>query len=97
PARADPGPHRLLHRGEAGTRTPCSRPADRLHRRHTRIGTAAAASRRVVACARPELRLAELMSRWHRLLPTGHAIAFLDSLLGRGVLLAGPDAARAEA
>jgi flavin-dependent dehydrogenase len=50
-----------------------------------------------VACARPALRLAELMSHWRRLLPTGHAIAFLDSLLGRGVLLAGPDAARAEA
>ena len=50
-----------------------------------------------VAYAPPELRLAELMSRWHRLLPAGHAIAFLDNLIARGVLVARPAAARAEA
>ena len=50
-----------------------------------------------VAYAPPELRLAELMSRWHRLLPAGHAIAFLDNLIARGVLVAGPAVVRAEA
>lgn len=45
-----------------------------------------------VAWPRP-LRLAELMSRWHQLLPVGHATAFLDRLVALGILVgAGPDA-----